>query len=414
MTSSTQHERGQRASGRPSRVGTAADRVFLSLLRRYIQDAQVSLALGDLVYGPTSGEPVGTIQIRNRATLMRLLARPTLEFGEAYMKGDLEVAGDLVAALEALYRTTSDVARGWWHRLALWLDRSHSLNAARHNIHHHYDIGNDFYRLWLDEHLVYTCAYFAHDRASLEEAQRAKLEYVCRKLRLQPGERVVEAGCGWGALALHMAREHGVRVRAFNISHEQIAYAREQARAEGLADRVEFIEDDYRHITGRYDAFVSVGMLEHVGLECYDALGRVIDRVLDPNGRGFLHFIGRNRPAPLNAWIRKRIFPGGYPPTLPQVVGLILAPFDLSVVDIENLRLHYARTLHHWRSRFEAATDCVRTMFDEPFARAWLLYLAGSEAAFTTGTMQLFQVLFARGATNRVPISRKDLYVRPL
>ena len=199
----------------------------------------------------------------------------------------------------------------------------------------------------------------------LEEAQRAKMEHVCRKLRLQPGETVVEAGCGWGALALHMARHHGARVRAFNISHEQITYAREQARAEGLAGQVEFIEDDYRHITGRYDAFVSVGMLEHVGLECYRTLGRTIDRVLDPNGRGFLHFIGRNRQAPLNAWIRKRIFPGGYPPTLPQVVGRILAPSDLSVLDIENLRLHYARTLHHWRKRFEGVTDRVKTMFDE-------------------------------------------------
>jgi cyclopropane-fatty-acyl-phospholipid synthase len=411
--SSGQQESDQRAIAQAAPGGTARDRMLLSLLRRYIEDAPVTLALGDLAYGPASGEPIATIQIRNRATLMRLLARPSLEFGEAYMRGDLDVVGELVPALEALYRVSSGAAR-WRNHVAPWLDRSHGLNTARHNIHHHYDIGNDFYRLWLDEQLVYTCAYFPHDHTSLEEAQRAKMAYVCRKLRLQPGETVVEAGCGWGALALHMARHHGARVRAFNISHEQIAYAREQARVEGLANQIEFIEDDYRHISGRYDAFVSVGMLEHVGLECYQTLGRTIDRVLDPNGRGFLHFIGRNHPAPLNAWIRKRIFPGGYPPTLPQVVGRILAPFDLSVLDIENLRLHYARTLHHWRRRFEAATDRVRTMFDEPFARAWRLYLAGSEAAFTTGTMQLFQVLFARGTTNRVPVTRNHLYEGPL
>ncbi|MGH9158530.1 MAG: class I SAM-dependent methyltransferase [Vicinamibacteraceae bacterium] len=402
-----------RASAGAAPAGTAGDRMLLSLLRRYIEDAPVTLAFGDLAYGPASSDPIAAVQIRNRATLMRLLARPTLEFGEAYMRGDIEVAGDLVSALEALYRATSGGGR-WRDRLAPWLDRSHGLNTARHNIHHHYDLGNDFYRLWLDERLVYTCAYFPHDRVSLEEAQRAKMEHVCRKLRLQRGETVVEAGCGWGALALHMARHHGARVRAFNISHEQITYAREQARAQGLAGQVEFIEDDYRHITGRYDAFVSVGMLEHVGLECYRTLGRTIDRVLDPNGRGFLHFIGRNHEAPLNAWIRKRIFPGGYPPTLPQVVGRILAPFDLSVVDIENLRLHYAQTLHHWRQRFEAVTDLVKTMFDEPFARAWRLYLAGSEAAFTTGSMQLFQVLFARGATNRVPLTRNHVYEEPL
>lgn len=413
MTSTGQQESDQRPIARAAPGGTAGDRMLLSLLRRYIEEAPVTVALGDLAYGPVSSEPIATIQIRNRATLMRLLARPSLEFGEAYMRGDLEVVGDLVPALEALYRVSSGAAR-WRDRVAPWLDRSHGLHTARHNIHHHYDIGNDFYRLWLDEQLVYTCAYFPHEHASLEEAQWAKMEYVCRKLQLHRGDTVVEAGCGWGALALHMARHHGARVRAFNISHEQIAYAREQARAEGLANQIEFIEDDYRYITGRYDAFVSVGMLEHVGLECYQTLGRTIDRVLDPNGRGFLHFIGRNHPAPLNAWIRKRIFPGGYPPTLPQVVGRILAPFDLTVVDIENLRLHYARTLHHWRTRFEAATDRVKTMFDERFARAWRLYLAGSEAAFTTGTMQLFQVLFARGTTNQVPLTRNHLYEGPL
>src|SRR5581483_4824378 len=236
-----------------------------------------------------------------------------------------------------------------------------SLSVARASIHRHYDIGNDFYRLWLDKDLVYTCAYFADRRMTLEEAQVEKMERICRKLQLRPDERVIEAGCGWGSLALHMAARHGVRVRAFNISHEQIVHARERAAALGLSGRVEFVEDDYRNITGDCDVFVSVGMLEHVGLEHYRDLGNVIHRVLTPDhGRGLLHFIGRTQPRPLNAWIRRRIFPGAYAPTLGEVTTNLFEPWQFSILDVENLRLHYARTLEHWLARFDAAADRVR------------------------------------------------------
>jgi cyclopropane-fatty-acyl-phospholipid synthase len=232
------------------------------------------------------------------------------------------------------------------------------------------------------------------------------MDLVCRKLCLKPGERVVEAGCGWGSLALFMAKRYGVRVRAFNLSAEQVAYARARAKGEGLDDRVEFVEDDYRNVQGAYDVFVSVGMLEHVGRRDYRTLGRVIDRSLTEHGRGLLHFIGRNRPAPLNPWIRRRIFPGGYPPTLREVFEDVFEPQTLSVLDVENLRLHYASTLEHWRQRFEASAEGVAHMFDETFVRAWRLYLAGSQAAFSTGWMQLFQVVFARGSSNEIPWTR--------
>ena len=207
------------------------------------------------------------------------------------------------------------------------------------------------------------------------------------------------------ARAVH-GPEYGVKVRAFNISAEQIAYARDRAKAERLLDRVEFVEGDYREVRGECDAFVSVGMLEHVGLADYPTLGGVIDRSLTGQGRGLLHFIGRNRPGPLNPWIRKRIFPGAYPPILAEVFEHVLEPWDLSVLDVENLRLHYAATLAHWRRRFDAAANEVAGRFDEVFVRAWRLYLAGSQAAFATGTMQLFQVVFARGASNAIPWTR--------
>ena len=263
-----------------------------------------------------------------------------------------------------------------------------------------------FYRLWLDREMVYTCAYFPTRDATLEAAQLAKMDLICRKLQLKAGEHVIEAGCGWGSLALFMARRYGVTVQAFNISAEQIAYARTRATAEALADRVEFVDGDYRHVQGTCDAFVSVGMLEHVGKPDYATLGRVMDRVLGENGRGLLHFIGRDQAAPLNAWIRKRIFPGAYVPTLREVFEGVLEPPGFSVLDVENLRLHYAQTLTYWRERFDASEDEVAAMFDDVFVRAWRLYLAGSQVAFTTGWMQLFQVVFARGGSNAIPWTR--------
>jgi cyclopropane-fatty-acyl-phospholipid synthase len=172
---------------------------------------------------------------------------------------------------------------------------------------------------------------------------------------------------------------------------------------------VEFVEDDYRHIDGRYDAFVSVGMLEHVGPDHYRELGGVIDRCLAERGRGLIHTIGRNRAMPMNGWIEKRIFPGAYPPSLREMMA-VLEPWEFSVLDVENLRLHYARTLEHWLARFEDAAAEVRRMFDERFVRTWRLYLAGSMAGFTSGQMQLFQVLFARAQNNDIPLTRAELY----
>jgi cyclopropane-fatty-acyl-phospholipid synthase len=256
---------------------------------------------------------------------------------------------------------------------------------------------------------VYTSAYFPTPSATLEEAQEAKLDRVCRKLQLQPGERVVEAGCGWGALALHMARKYAVSVRAYNISHEQIVFARERAEREGLAKQVQFIEDDYRNITGRYDVFVSVGMLEHVAPENYEHLGRVIERTIGSSGRGFLHFIAYSYPHATNPWLRKHIFPGAYVPALSEAMRA-LEPAKYSVLDVENLRLHYALTLEHWLHRFEAAVPRLPAGFDEHFVRAWRLYLAGVMVSFRIGILQLFQIVFAGPACRWFPWTRAHLY----
>jgi cyclopropane-fatty-acyl-phospholipid synthase len=363
---------------------------------------------------PDSGSTTGrSVHIHDRPTLWRLVINPELHFGDAFTRGRLDIEGDLVGFLESVYPSipVTDqapplvrVAKRWYNRA-----RRNTLAGSRSNIAHHYDLGNDFFRLWLDEDMVYTCAYFPSPTLSLEQAQRAKMDYVCRKLRLQPGETVIEAGCGWGSLARHMAREYGVKVRAYNLSREQIGYARERAAAEGLDQQVEYVEDDYRNITGLCDVFVSVGMLEHVGRDNYKTLGGIIDRCLTPGGRGLIHSIARDQPYPMNAWIERRIFPGSYPPTLREMME-IFEPWGFSVQDVENLRLHYAKTLEHWLARFDAHRDQVQANFDTAFFRAWRLYLAGSLAGFNTGWLQLFQVVFTRSGANNIPWTREQLY----
>ena len=358
-------------------------------------------------------KPAHGMVILNRKALWRFISNPKLAFGEEFGAGNIQIDGDLVEFLIAVYKNRLKLnQRSKFGRTLTRLNgyrRNNSLSRARSNIHHHYDVGNDFYKLWLDEDLVYTCAYYPHPNLSLEQAQFAKMDYVCRKLRLKQGETVVEAGCGWGGLALHMAKYFGVKVKAYNVSHEQIVEATARAKRLGLQDRVEFIEDDYRNISGTYDVFVSVGMLEHVGTACYRQLGEVIDRSLPENGRGLLHSIGQNQAEPMNPWLVKHIFPGGYTPTLRQMME-VFEPRGFSILDVENLRLHYAKTLSHWLARFDSHKTDICKMYDEKFFRTWRLYLAGSIANFIAGDTDLYQVVFARPADNTIPLTRAHLY----
>jgi cyclopropane-fatty-acyl-phospholipid synthase len=363
---------------------------------------------------PKDALAVPNIVIQDRNTLLRLLLDPEVEFGDAYSEGRITLKGDLVSALEILYRSMEARHHSWYVKAVskcMEYVQRNSLRGSRRNIHRHYDLTTDFYRLWLDPQLVYTCAYYPSPSATLEQAQAAKLDYVCRKVQLRPGERVVDAGCGWGALALHMAENYGVTVRAFNISREQILFARWRAKELGLSHRVEFIEDDYRNISGECDAFVSVGMVEHVGREHFRDLGSIIHRSLAKTGRGLLHFIGRNYPRPFSTWTRKRIFPGAYAPALGEAMQ-IFEPWDLSVLDVENLRRHYAKTLEHWLARFEKSEQKISEMFSPEFMRAWRLYLAGAVAGFRVGTLQLFQIVFARTACQQIPWTRAHLYAK--
>ncbi len=366
---------------------------------------------GDPVVGAGSLDRANRVHLGDRGALFRLVLDPEFQFGELYSSGRLQIEGDLARLIETLF-TSQGIGPGALSRLLgrVHAPRSNLLGQSNRNIHHHYDLGNDFYRLWLDRQLLYTCAYFSQPSLGLEDAQIAKMDMICRKLHLKPGETVIEAGCGWGAMALHMARHYGVRVIAYNLSHAQVAYARQLAREERLDSRVSFVEADYRAIRGNYDVFVSIGMLEHVGRRHYRDFATMIDRCLDRNGRGFIQAIGSDQVGVLNPWIEQRIFPGAYPPTLRELLT-VLEPAGMSVLDVENLRLHYALTLEHWLSRFEAARDSIEAMFGATFVRAWRLYLAGSLAAFRCGRLQLFQVLFQRNGDNRIAWTRAPLYM---
>lgn len=391
------------------------DRWMAEKVLMFIGNPKIAMRLwnGDRIQVNPS-TPVATLSLKNRSALFGLLRSPSMGFGDAYSAGNITVSGDLVEFLTEVYSGFIRVRSGRLQRLLkLWppetRTRGNSVARAKENIHHHYDLGNDFYRLWLDKNMVYTCAYYERSEMSLEQAQVAKLDHVCRKLGLQPGQRVVEAGCGWGSLAFHMAERYGVKVRAYNISRQQVSYANEQARVRGLSDRVEFVEDDYRNIQGKWDAFVSIGMLEHVGIERFAQLGCVVQRSLKPTGKALIHTIGRSRPAANNAWIEKRIFPGSYPPSLAEM-STIFEPYEFSILDVENLRLHYRETCRAWLARFEGVSEKVAQMYDDNFVRAWRLYLAGSTAAFEVGTLQLYQVLFVQPNNNDVPWTRHSLY----
>lgn len=389
---------------RKPRTLTKAVSLYLERLGR----PPVALVLpNDTYVSAAPSPPRVTVRVRNWSALLRLLWQPSLGFGEGYRYGQIEVEGSLVELCELIESAAQASQRSRFKGLRGAMRRpANDSNHTRENVHHHYDLGNDFYRLWLDKQLLYTCAYFPDPDADLETAQRAKMDLVCRKVRLQPGQRVIEAGCGWGALALHMAEHYGVEVTAYNLSHEQIVYARQRARDRGLESRVTFVEDDWRAMSGECDAFLSVGMLEHVGTRHYEELGHGIARVLRPQGIGLIHSIGRDIAAPLDDWIARYIFPGAEVPSVRQMMD-IFEPERFVVLDMENLRLHYARTLEHWLERFEAHADTVRDMFDESFMRAWRLYLSGSIASFRTGGLQLFQVVFSRYHNNNIPWSRR-------
>ena len=297
------------------------------------------------------------------------------------------------------------ILRQVWRALRRWHQANPIGKAAAH-ARHHYDISTDLYRLFLDQDLHYSCAYFRDPaRDTLEQAQRYKLFHATAKLQLKPGMSVAEIGCGWGAFAIHLARETGARVTAINVSPNQLRIARECAAAAGVADRIEFREIDYRQLEGRFDRVVSVGMMEHVGIGHFDEYFGKIRGVLADDGYAFLHCIGRNTPpGTTGPFIRKYIFPGAYVPALSEVFAAIERN-GLWTGDAEILRLHYYYTVRHWRERFARNRAQAVSIYDERFCRMWEFYLAAVELEFLHGSHMVFQLLIAT-TRDAIPIAR--------
>ncbi len=364
---------------------------------------------------PAASLDVG-IRLKKNSTALRLALNPDLYLGEAYMDGDLEIEqGTLWDFMELIGSNLSmhESAAGFWSRMAgkamgAVLHRN-GIGASRRNVAHHYDLSGAMYRLFLDEDLQYSCAYFRNPDDTIEEAQIAKKQHIAAKLLLRPGQRVLDIGCGWGGLALSLARMEDVKVLGITLSKEQLAVARERARAAGLADRVSFELIDYRQLEGTFDRIVSVGMFEHVGTPQYPTYFTRVKQLLKPDGVALVHSIGKlHGPSPTNSWIRKYIFPGGYIPALSEVMEP-LERSGLVLDDVEILRLHYAETLKAWRERFLERQAQLEGIYDDRFRRMWEFYLACSEMSFRYYGFMVFQVQLSR-AIDAVPLTRDYMF----
>ena len=351
----------------------------------------------------------------------RLMTDPTLAFGEGWMDGRITLldGSSLTGVLDVIYGSAkAGGTNALWRSLRAARQATRGLRQfnprplARRNVARHYDLNGRLYSLFLDRDRQYSCAYFPTGAETLDEAQAAKKRLIAAKLVLdRPGLTVLDIGCGWGGLALTLARDYGCRVTGITLSAEQLAEARARAAAEGLADQVRFELADYRTITDRFDRIVSVGMFEHVGIAHYDAFFRMLARSLAPDGVALLHAIGRVAgPGFTDPWIARYIFPGGYAPALSEV----FAPLErsgLMTTDLEILRLHYAETIRCWRRRFAANRDAIQALYDERFFRMFELYLAGAETSFRQGHSMVFQLQLTHSAA-AVPLTRDYLLTK--
>jgi cyclopropane-fatty-acyl-phospholipid synthase len=366
-------------------------------------------------YRGETGGPEAGMHIRTRRAQRRLIVNPALTFGEAYMDGEItplegSTIHDLIAVL------TLNVYDGGGHpaerlmEMLRWMrrriDQLNPASRAQRNVAHHYDLSGRLYSLFLDRDRQYSCAYFPTGRETLEEAQALKKRHIAAKLKLdRPDLEVLDIDCGWGGMALTLARDWGARVTGITLSTEQFEAARARAEEAGLADRVRFELIDYRAGDRPVDRVVSIGMFEHVGIDHFRAFFRVVRGALRVDGVALIHAIGRSDgPGSTNPWLAKYIFPGGYSPALSEVLPVV-EKAGLWVTDVEILRLHYAQTLSHWRRRFAANRDAIASLYDERFCRMFEFYLAGCELAFRIGGHMNWQLQLAR-RVDTLPLTR--------
>jgi cyclopropane-fatty-acyl-phospholipid synthase len=388
---------------------------FTAWLGKLVRTGNLEVETADgvmQVFGDGAGPQLG-VRLADRAAERELLMDPALALGELYMDGRLIVTrGTLYDVLEMGARNLSELEALPWvkaldkARVAFRaLHQRNDRRRARTNIARHYDLDVRLYDLFLDSDRQYSCAYFEHPGQSLDDAQRAKKRHIAAKLLPKEGMSALDIGCGFGGMALYLAGVGGAQVTGVTLSEEQFAAASERARQSGFADRLDFRLQDYRDVQGTFDRIVSVGMFEHVGARGYDEFFQTVRTQLKDDGVMLLHSIGRNSvPGATNPWIRRYIFPGGYIPSLSEVLPAIERS-KLYVTDIEILRLHYADTLRAWRERFMARREEAAQLYDERFCRMWEFYLAGSETSFRVDGHMVFQIQLAK-QQGAVPLTR--------
>jgi cyclopropane-fatty-acyl-phospholipid synthase len=369
-------------------------------------------------YGDGDGLSVA-VTIHDAALPRKLIVSPEMAVGEAYMDETLTIENDdLRGFLELAVKNIAKNGRPWFHRplelyrhLGRYVNQFNPTKRSKSNVAHHYDLSGDLYDLFLDEDRQYSCAYFTDPEMSLEDAQIAKKRHIAAKLRLEPGMKVLDIGCGWGGMALMLAQDYGVEVLGVTLSEEQHALATKRAEDAGLSDMVTFKLMDYRHVSGKFDRIVSVGMFEHVGLPHYNEYFKTVRALLKEDGVALIHTIGRcDEPGVTNPWILKYIFPGGYCPALSEVTNHI-ENNDFNTCDIEVWRMHYAYTLRHWHDRFMANIDKARELYDDRFCRMWRYYLIACEMTFVHHKQVVFQFQIAPDQ-EAVPLTRDYLYAQ--
>lgn len=382
---------------------------FIKHLQQVWRGPAITIVIGPDKHLVGQGESKTTVLVKNQSILPRFLSSPSLAFGEGYMAGDIEVQGSLLDLLEGFHQTASALAPAkpsWFAKLRRLTPEHISAAAATRNAEYHYNLSPEFYKLWLDPSLTYSCAYFISDTDTLAQAQQQKLDLVCRKVRLREGQTLLDIGCGWGSLLFHAAEKYDATVTGITPSSQQADYIKAEIAKRNLGGKVNVITGDWRELQGTYDRIVSVGMFEHVGQAQYPEFLALWQHLLAPDGISLLHTIGRMRPAQLDPWIRKYIFPGGFLPTLTEIIDHISRQ-DMVIADVENLWRHYDKTLHAWSENFLAAHQQVVFQFDQKFANMWWLYLQGSLAGFRSGGLQLWQVVILKQKTAAWPLYRE-------
>lgn len=394
--------------------------IVLKMLRTLVQRGRLVAVMPDgssHAMGSGEGGPSITLRLTDASRLRALIMDPELALGESYVDGVLTIEDGDLRQMLTLFALNGGraampavVAAGFRARfLARRFVQANDPRKSRRNVAHHYDLGDDLYDLFLDADRQYSCAYFPRPDMTLEQAQAAKKAHVAAKLRLEPDMHVLDIGCGWGGLALTLVRDHGVQVTGVTLSQNQHAKATARAAAAGLSDRIDIRLQDYRDLTGPFDRIVSVGMLEHVGVPNYGTYFDKVAQLLTEDGVALIHTIGRvGPPTSTSGWLAKYIFPGGYTPSLSE----LLTPIEktgLWQADIEVWRGHYAETLRHWLARFDGNRDAVLKMYDDRFVRMWRFYLIGAEVGFDWNGHVVYQMQLSKRREG-VPNTRDYLY----